>query len=57
MDLYCLYSTIDGVRLSTNDLYLIGITGIHIAIKAEESYRFSLDKIVKEIGHNSYSKE
>lgn len=36
--------------LDQNDLYLLGITSIHIAIKLEENFKIPLDTIRKELG-------
>ena len=55
LDLYLLYCALEKKWLTKDDLYLIGITLIHITIKLEEIFRVPLKAIVKELGKTIYT--
>ena len=56
MDLYLFYTSKEKTQIGRNDLYLIGITCLHIACKKEEVKRVPLDLVLKDLGKNLYNR-
>lgn len=57
IDLFLLYSHQLGFTYDKDDLYLIGITAIHIAIKKEEILKYPMEIITQDLGKDRFSKD
>ena len=56
LDLYLMNSNLEGIQTQKDELSLLGITSLYIAIKVEEIRRPPTYIILRDLGKNKYSK-